>query len=112
MQKAISNSDVKFFRNWLYNRKLGIVKYAFINGVVYGILLFIFTGLFDLQEKTIKDVYFGADAIVRFLFWLTFGVLGYGLTMWWLNQYFFKKRLLKYELREEELISYLKTLTK
>jgi len=103
MQEKISKSDLRFMKNWLDNRKMGMIKFAATNGVIYGILLFVFTGLFELNENPFQEVYFSKQSIKVFMLWLFFGVFGYGLMMWWLNQYLFNKRLRKYNLVEDDL---------
>lgn len=108
MQGKISKSDLNFIKNWHASRKMGIMKFAALNGIIYGILLFAFTGLFDINKSSFQKVYFSQQSMLIFLIWLFFGIFGYGFMMWWLNQYLFKKRLKKYNLEEEDLTELLK----
>lgn len=105
MQERVSNSDFNFFKSWIANRKKGMMKFAFSHGLIYGILLFFFTGLFDLSDKSFSEVFFSQGGLKALSLWLLVGVFGYGLSMWWFNQYIFTKRLRKYDITEDELIT-------
>jgi len=85
-------SDQKFVRQWAETRKMGRFKYALIYGLGFGLILFLFTGIYNLWEKPFTEVFFSIRSAIVFLFWVTTGIIGYAVLMWPVNEYFFRKK--------------------
>ena len=85
-------SDQKFVRQWAETRKMGRFKYALIYGLGFGLILFLFTGIYNLWEKPFTEVFFSIRSAIVFLFWVTAGVIGYAVLMWPVNEYFFRRK--------------------
>lgn len=105
MLEKVSNSDLKFMKGWISTKAMGKWKFAFVQGIIYGIILFIVTSLFELEEFAFNEVFLSSNGLIKLFFWLIFGVFGYGIGMWYLNNFLFKKRLSKYNITESDIIN-------
>lgn len=85
-------SDQKFVRQWAVTRKMGRIKYAFVHGIIFGLILFLFTGIYNLFEKPFGEVFLTLRSAIVCLFWMVSGIIGYAVLMWPVNEYFFRKR--------------------
>ena len=88
----MQTSNQKFVRQWEETRKLGRFKYALTHGLGFGLILFLFTGIFNLWEKPFSEVFLSLRSAIVFLFWIAAGIIGYAVLMWPMNEYFFRKR--------------------
>jgi len=85
-------SDHKFVRQWAETRKMGRIKYAFIHGIIFGLILFLFTGIYNLFEKPFGEVFLTLRSAIVCLFWIVSGIIGYAVLMWPVNEYFFRRK--------------------
>ena len=85
-------SDQKFVRRWTETRKLGRFKYALIHGLGFGLILFLFTGIYNLWEKPFGEVFLSIRSAIVFLFWIATGIIGYAVLMWPVNEYLFRRK--------------------
>lgn len=91
-------------KGWISTKAMGKWKFAFVQGIIYGIILFIVTSLFELDELGFSEIFLSLNGLVKLFFWLFFGVFGYAIGMWYLNDFMFKKRLNKYGITESDII--------
>ncbi|MFN3554812.1 MAG: hypothetical protein ACK4VN_02480 [Bacteroidales bacterium] len=89
----MNRSDERFVKNWSYTRKMGRFRYALTHGFVFGLILFLFTGLYGLWEKSFSEVFLSLRSGLVFLFWVAGGVVAYGTTFWPINEYLYKKKM-------------------
>lgn len=92
MPSAMNSNQDHFSRIWGRTRKMGRLKYAFTRGLIAGLILFLFTGIYNLWEKPFAEVFLNLRAALVLLFWITGGIISYGTIMWPINEYIFEKR--------------------
>lgn len=86
----MNNSDIKFVQQWEQTRKTGRIRYALIRGLAFGLILFLFTGLYGLWDNSFAQVFLRTRSIIVFLFWVACGIIGFATLLWPVNEYFYR----------------------
>lgn len=86
----MKESDSIFVRQWEQTRKTGRIRYALIRGLAFGLVFFLFTGLYGLYDNSFAQVFLRTRSIIVFLFWVAFGIIGFATLMWPVNEYFYR----------------------
>ena len=93
----MNEGDLKFKNYWEKIKLQGRIRYALINGAIFGFGVFIVLNLFYLKDKSIAEVYFQRDSLDQMVTMVLAGILGYGTIKWWLNERIYKKILKREE---------------
>ena len=88
----MKDSDIRFVKQWEANRKLGRMRYAVLQGSGFGLILFLFTGLYSLWEKPFAQVFLSTRSFIVLLFWIACGIIGFASLMWPMNEYFYRNK--------------------
>lgn len=62
-----------------------------VEGSVFGVLVFIITGLISLWDISFKDAFLTIDAFYMMLAYVLGGILVYSPAMWWYNERMYKR---------------------
>ncbi len=85
-------NDHQFFRRWEVIKQKGRFRYAFIQGIKYGIFLTVFMNLMKMTRgSSFSQAFFRANILLEWVIFTLFGILLFGTFMWWLNNYFYNK---------------------
>jgi hypothetical protein len=93
----MNKQDAVFKEHWEKCIAKGRLNFGLVNGLPFGLGIFIITNLFKLQNYSFSDVYFTADALKQLRIMLSAGVIGYPSVKWWINQSIYLKILKKEE---------------
>ncbi|WP_413513361.1 hypothetical protein [Myroides odoratus] len=95
----MKKSEVRFVKKWKEKMAMGRLKYGFIEGGIFGLVLGIVTTLLSLlfvEDYIFKNIQLVYDLII----WILGGILGYLTVMWEMKMYYYKTFLKKYGLDE------------
>lgn len=87
----MTDQDKKFKEYWDKVRANGRLKYALINGAVFGFGVFVVLNLWYLKDLSVLEVYGTRKALEQMLTMILAGILGYGTLKWWMNERIYKK---------------------
>lgn len=85
-------NDHQFFKRWEAIKQKGRFRYAFTQGVKYGIFLTVFTNLLKLSRFSFSEIFFRTGILFEWAVFTLFGIVFFATFMWWLNNYFYNKR--------------------
>ncbi len=86
-------NDHQFFKRWEAIKEKGRFRYALNQGIKYGIFLTVFINVMKLTRGlTFSEAFLTTNILVEWITFTLFGILVFGTFMWWLNDYFYKKR--------------------
>ena len=95
----MKKSEVRFIENWKKKIEKGRLRYGFIEGGIFGLLVGILTMLLSLAFDD-RSVVFGMQLAYDLIIWVLGGILGYLTIMWEVNMYYYKHFLKKNELED------------
>ncbi|WP_158962255.1 hypothetical protein [Myroides fluvii] len=95
----MKKSEAKFIENWKRKIEIGRLRYGFIEGSIFGLIVGLFTMLSSLLFDDFTIV-LGIQLVYYFIIWMLGGVLGYWTIMWEVNMYYYKHFLKKNGLEE------------
>lgn len=81
----------RFLRTWSDTRKRGLRFYMLVEGTIFGLLVFIITGLVSLWDLSFKEAFFTLDAFYMMITYVLGGILLYAPMMWWYNERMYRK---------------------
>ncbi len=81
----------RFLRTWSETRQRGLKYYMFVEGLIFGILVFIVTGLISLWHLSITEAFFTMDAFYMMITYILGGIFIYSPIMWWYNERLYRK---------------------
>lgn len=81
----------RFLQTWVETRSRGLKFYMFVEGTIFGVLVFIITGLVSLWDKTFIEAFLTMDSLYMMMAYILGGIFVYSPAMWWYNERMFKK---------------------
>lgn len=87
----MATMNERFLKTWSETRKRGLKYYMFVEGSIFGILVFILTGLISLWEVSFIEAFFTSDAFYMMVAYVFGGILIYSPAMWWYNERMYKR---------------------
>jgi hypothetical protein len=81
----------RFLKTWSDTRKRGLKFYMLVEGTIFGLLVFIITGLVSLWDLSFKEAFFTLDAFYMMITYVLGGILLYAPMMWWYNERMYRK---------------------
>ncbi len=81
----------RFLKTWAETRLRGLKYYMLVEGSIFGVLVFIITGLVSLWDVSFKEAFFTIDAFYMMVAYVLGGILLYSPAMWWYNERMFKR---------------------
>lgn len=62
-----------------------------VEGSIFGVLVFVITGLISLWDISFKDAFLTINAFYMMLAYILGGILIYSPAMWWYNERMYKR---------------------
>ncbi len=90
----MKKSEAKFIENWKKKIEMGRLRYGFLEGSIFGLLVGIFTMLLSLLFDEFTIV-LRMQLVYDLIIWMLGGILGYLTVMWEVNMYYYKHFLKK-----------------
>jgi hypothetical protein len=81
----------RFLKTWSETRKRGLKYYMLVEGSIFGVLVFIITGLISLWDLSFIEAFFTLDAFYMMITYVLGGILLYAPLMWWYNERMYRK---------------------
>ncbi len=81
----------RFIQTWSETRKRGLKYYMLVEGSIFGVLVFIITGLISLWDLSFKEAFLTLDAFYMMITYVLGGILLYAPLMWWYNKRMYRK---------------------
>lgn len=81
----------RFLKTWAETRQRGLKYYMLVEGSIFGVLVFIITGLLSLWDVSFKEAFLTIDAFYMMLAYVLGGILIYSPAMWWYNERMYKR---------------------
>lgn len=88
----MKKSDEKYLADWEATRKTGRLKYGLLHGTLWGVLVFLLHGLWELADHTFREAYLSQGAGVYLLMLVAGGILMYATVMWGINERFYRSK--------------------
>lgn len=95
----MKKSEAKFIENWKKKIEMGRLRYGFLEGSIFGLLVGIFTMLLSLLFDEFTIV-LRMQLVYDLIIWMLGGILGYLTVMWEVNMYYYKHFLKKHGLED------------
>ncbi|MDR0224265.1 MAG: hypothetical protein LBI32_04315 [Myroides odoratus] len=90
----MKKSEATFIENWKKKIEMGRLRYGFLEGSIFGLLVGIFTMLLSLLFDEFTIV-LRMQLVYDLIIWMLGGILGYLTVMWEVNTYYYKHFLKK-----------------
>jgi len=88
------NKDEKFIKNWEKTRARGRLRYALFEGTLFGLLIMFVQIIASALSKAVEN-YFAQNYVLVIFIHILGGILIYWLVFWPMNEYFYRKKKLK-----------------
>lgn len=82
----------KPFSDWAEIRKIGKWKYAVTNGIIFGVMVFIFNLALMFFHDSYKAAFNVGDLIIFLFISLSIGIFGYSTLMWWIQEKLYQNK--------------------
>ena len=76
----------QFIQRWENIRAKGRLRYAIVNGGLFGLVIFVLVSLVKLGEHSFSSIFLSPDALQEAVSWVVGGILSYGTIVWWMNE--------------------------
>lgn len=76
-----SSDQYKYTKSWEKKRKIGRIKYGLIYGGIFGILMMIWSIMFELPEFSLEFLTW--ELVYKQMHWIVFGIFMFMTFMWW-----------------------------
>jgi len=93
------DKEEKFIKNWKETRKRGRLRYAFVEGSIFGFLM-IFIQIVLISVSKTADDYLNQNYVLAIIIIIAGGIVAYGFIFWPMNEYFYKKKITKKQERD------------
>ncbi len=87
----MEDRNEQFTNKWDMIRSKGRMRYAVVNGGLFGLVIYVIVSLLKLGEYSFEEIFFTPNALREAASWVFGGMLSYGTIVWWMNEKAYKR---------------------